>query len=265
MIISESVYTAQLQAGLGMVEETRILLDLWQVGMDSVALKQVALDSGRFPGMSARRLRNLVSECFAPRYLVADAAPARLLKAIRAALPGRESEQLMFLFTCRANLILTDFVREVYWPAYAAGRDILENEEARVFVTRANQEGKTTTPWSDNTIQDVAGRLTGCCADFGLLERGVRRTRRILPYRLETRVAAILSYDLHFIGLGDNRIVANRDWALFGLEPTDVLSELKRMARKGLVIVQTAGSAVRIGWQYKTMEEVIDAVTQDEL
>ena len=265
MTARDKPYTAQLQAGLGMVEETRILLDLWDVGMDSAALYQAALTSGRFPGMSARRLRNFVAECFAPRYLVDSGMSARLLKALDPLLSSREREQLMFLFTCRANRILADFVREVYWRAYASGRDSLNNDAARAFVIRANQNGKTTTPWSANTIQDVAGRLTGCCADFGLLERGVRRVRRILPYQLEPRGVAILAHDLHFAGLGDNRLLADPDWALFGLEPNDVLSELKRLALKGAIIVQTAGGVTHIGWQYKTIDEVIDAIAYGAL
>src|SRR5438045_1213401 len=93
-----------------------------------VALYQVALQSGRFPSTSARRVRNLVAECFAPRYLVDDAVPARWLKSLDQVLSRRESEQLMFLFTCRANPILADFVREVYWRAYASGRDSLDND-----------------------------------------------------------------------------------------------------------------------------------------
>lgn len=262
MAVRDKLYTAQLQAGLGMIPETRILLELWEDGMDSGTLNKAALNSGRFPGVSARRLHNLVTECFTPRYLVDDAAPARLLKALGPALSSRESEQLMFLFTCRAHSILADFVRQVYWPTYAAGRPVLGNDEARVFITRANQQGKTTTPWSDSTIVHVTRYVTGCCADFGLLERGARSVRRILPYRIEPRVVPILAYDLHFAGLGDNHVTMDPDWSLFGLDPADVLAELKRLALKGLIIVQAAGNAVHIGWQYRTIGEMISAFTQ---
>jgi hypothetical protein len=39
-------------------------------------LFQIALASGRFPTVTARRLRNIVVEWFAPRYRVANGAPA---------------------------------------------------------------------------------------------------------------------------------------------------------------------------------------------
>jgi hypothetical protein len=50
-IMREQLYTTQFQAGLGMVEETRILLDLWQPGMTAPELFQQALDSGDFPNI----------------------------------------------------------------------------------------------------------------------------------------------------------------------------------------------------------------------
>ncbi len=265
MAARENAYTVRLAAGLGMTEETVILLDLWQEGMDTRALTRAARESGRFPGISASRLDNLVSDGFALRYLVSQGAPARLLKALQPYLSRREFEQLLFLYTCRAHPILADFVGEVYWPAYAAGRVRLDNGEARQFVTHGNQEGKTTTPWAESTIRRAAGYLTGCCADFGLLERGRRTERRILTYRLESRTGAILAYECHFAGLGDNRLIANPDWALFGLTPEDVLTELKHLALKGQLIVQTAGHVTQISWPYTTMDEVIDAIAHGHL
>jgi hypothetical protein len=77
LIVTDSKpYTTQLQAGLGLVNETKTLLDLWAPGMSATQLHQVALESGRSPNVTARRLRNIVVECFAPRYLVAGGIPA---------------------------------------------------------------------------------------------------------------------------------------------------------------------------------------------
>jgi len=260
--MTPTTYTTQLGAGLGMIEETRILLDLWRVGMSAADLNQSALQSGRFPNMSARRLRNVVVECFAPRYLRDKEVPARLLQRFKGVLASGELVQLLFIYTCRANAILADFVREVYWGAYTSGRTTLSNEDARAFVRRANQDGKTSTPWADSMIRRVAGYLTGCCADFGLLDRGRKSVRRILSYRIAPRIAAILAYDLHFAGLGDNRIVGDPQWALFGMDASDVLDELKRLSLKGLVIVQHASGTTRIGWPHRTMEELVDVLAQ---
>lgn len=46
-------YTTQLQAGLGLVNETKTLLELWSPGISANQLHQVALESGRFPTVTA--------------------------------------------------------------------------------------------------------------------------------------------------------------------------------------------------------------------
>jgi len=257
--MTDSPYTTQLQAGLGMIQETQILLNLWIPGMDVTQLQKEALESGHLPNVSARRLRNIVSECFYPRYLREEPPPALFLQKLRRTLSGKELNQLLFIYTCRANSILNDFVKEVYWDAYTAGKVSISNEDAESFVVRANQDRKTHKPWSDNTIRRVSGYLSGCCADFGLLENGVKRIRRILPFRIEPRIAIYLAYDLHFFGHGDNSVLSHSDWGLFGLDRNDVLNELKRLALKGWFIVQIAGDVTRIGWQHQSMEEFVDA------
>jgi hypothetical protein len=111
-------------------------------------------------------------------------------------------------------------------------------------------------------IERVAGYMTRALADFGLLEPGIKKARRILSYRLEPKAAAFLAYDLHHAGNGDNRVIHHPEWQLFGLEPADVLNELKRLSRKRLFIVQHAGDVTRIAWNYDTMEQAADAIAE---
>lgn len=253
-------YTTQLQAGLGLVNETRALLELWTPGMSAGDLHRVALGSGRFPEITARRLRNIVSECFAPRYLTAGGQPALHLKKLSAGLPKSELIQLMLIFTSRANPIFGDFVRDVYWARYAGGYQEISNEDARAFVERGIDDGKTTKRWSESTVKRVSAYLSGCCASYGLLDRGLRSNRRVLPFRISPAVTAYLSYELHFLGIGDNAVLNHPDWQLFGLERDDVLEEMKRLSLKGFVIIQSAGDVVRISWKQNDMEELCDVL-----
>ena len=246
-----------------MMTETIALLELWRPGMDIPTLFDTALTSGRFPNVSARRLKNIVAECFSPRYLVREAAPARLLQALSKSTSTRDLQQLMFLFTCRANVILGDFVRDVYWGAYTAGHNELSNDAARDFVVQANSSGKTSKQWAESTVRRVAAYLTGCCADFGLVEHSAGRTRRILPCHIESRVSASLAYDLHFSGVGDNSLTTHEDWALFGLDRAEVIAELRRLSLKGLFVIQSAADAIRISWPLKTIEEVAVALAKE--
>jgi BrxA len=255
-------YTTQLGAGLGLIAETRALLELWQTDMDVTALYQAALQSGRFPAISARRLRNIVVECFAPRYLANNGVPARSLHKLHHTLTPPELTQLLFLYTCRAHPILADFVCDVYWERYSAGQECLSNTDAQAFVTQAVRDGKTQRPWSENTIKNVASYLTGCCADYGLLERGHKSARKILPFLLESTVAVYLAYDLHNSGLGDNTVISHADWGLFGLDRTAVRDELKRVSLHGYFLIQAAGESMRLEWRYTSLEELTDVLAQ---
>lgn len=255
-------YTTQLQAGLGLINETKTLLELWSPGMSANQLHQVALASGRFPTVTARRLRNIVAECFAPRYLVAGGAPAAHLKRLAATLPTTELTQLMLIFSSRASPLLGDFIRQVYWARYAGGYTQITNDDARALITRGIHDGKTVKRWSDTTVRRVSAYLTGCCADYGMLERGRRSSRRILPFRIAPSVATFLAYELHFSGVADNALLTHEDWQLFGLARADVLENLKRLSLMGRLIVQAAGDMIRIGWQQHDMEALCDVLTQ---
>lgn len=258
----KTYYNSQLGAGLGLLDETRTLLDLWSQGMSARDLYRVALESGRFPTVTARRLLNIIKECFAPRYLIGDGAPARHLKQFAPFFSTPDLMQVMFIYTCRANPILGNFVRQTYWTKYAGGRGELTNNDARAFVERAIDDGKTLKRWSASMVRNVSGYLTGCCADYGLLESGQKTSRRITPIRISSNVAAYLAYELHFSGTGDNALLIHEDWQLFGLEREDVLEEIKRLSLKGLLIVQSAGDVIRISWKHPNMEALCDVLTQ---
>lgn len=258
--MTEQAYTTKLQAGLGLIPETEKLLYLWQPGMESRTLLDSALSSGEFPTMTARRLRNIVTEGFAPRYLVDNAEPARALKSLNGALSEVDRRQLFFLFTCRANPILADFVRELYWPQYSSGATSVSKRDALSFVEDAIAEGKTTTPWSESTKVRVSSYLLGACADFGLLGPMEASARKIESFRPTRFVTTFLAHELHFSGLSDSAVLHHQDWRLFGLGPEDALAELKQIALRGEVIVQSAAGLVQISWKHKNIEELAHAV-----
>ena len=255
-------YTTQLQAGLGLVPETSKLLDAWKPGMSGQDLFKSALASGDFPAVTARRLQNVVTEAFRSRYLIDGGAPAKILKSISKILSRDDFRSLCFLFTCRANPILADFVREVYWPRYAAGGTLVSKADSLQFVSSAVSDGRTTRPWSETTITRVASYLLGACVDFGLLGVMKAGARPILTFRITPNVASILAHDLHFRGMGDNVLMQSADWGLFGLEADDVLGEMKRLSLRGELIVQAAGGLTQVSWKFKSMEELADGIAQ---
>ena len=84
--------------------------------------------------------------------------------------------------------------------------------------------------------------------------------RAIMPFHITPVAASFLAHDLHFHGLGDNAVVQHQEWMLFGLQPADALNEMKRLATKGQIILQSAGGVAHIAWRIKDMEELADAI-----
>ncbi len=228
--------------------------------MQPAQLYEHVLRSGSLPSVSAYRLRNIVVRCFAPRYLRNDASAARWLKRLLPTLTAQEQRQLFFIYTCRANPILGDFIRQVYWGRYAAGNGRLTKADAEGFIHDAMDAGKTPSRWADGQVKRVGRYLTGSCTDFGLLAGRSSKGRQMIPYRIESKVGAYLAHDLHFAGQSDNAIVSSSDWALFGLDRNDVLEELKRQSLKGYFILQTAGGTTHISWKYRQMEEFVNVL-----
>lgn len=251
-------YTTQLQAGLGLIGETKLLLSIYEPKMTVAQLHEKALSSGLFPMMSARRLRNVIAECFAPRYLKPDAA--KYLQLLSTDLAAPVFNQILLVFTALANQILFDFIKEVYWPRYSGGRDTLSTDGAKDFVTQAIREGKTQKIWSDSTVKKVSSYLIGCCADYGMLSSNRASVRNIQSIRLQEYTLLFFSYWLHFQGMGDNSMINHDIWSLFGLEAGDVREELKRISKKGWLIVQSAGDVTRISWNFDSLEEVVDVI-----
>jgi len=246
-----------------MIDETIGLLRLWERGDSPSRLSEKAIQSGLFSRTTARRARNIVEEMFAPRYLVQQGQPAAALKSlVERNLPGDDLSQLFFLHTARAQAIFGDFVTEVYWPRYSAAAVCLTRAEAETFVYRALDTGRMQKRWTETTIRRVSGYLLGCCGDFGLTDSGGRGERVIRRFALRPRVALYLAHELHFSGATDQALTQHSDWRLFGLEPHEVVLQLKSLAHDGHLIIQAAANLVQIAWKYPTMEDCVRAIAQ---
>jgi hypothetical protein len=91
----------------------------------------------------------------------------------------------------------------------------------------------------------------------------MKRGERVIGnLRISPNVACILAHELHYRGLGDNALLRSPDWGLFGLEPDDVVGELKRLSLRGALIVQSAGGLTQVSWRHKSMEELASGLAQ---
>ena len=178
-------YTTQLQAGLGMVNETVDLLRLWEPGMSTRELGRKAVAEGTFARTTARRAENIVREMFAPRYLVQNGQPALWLKQLlEHGLQMEDLKQLFLLYTARAQHIFADFVVDVYWPRYASGATHVGRNDSVRFIQKALMEGRMQKIWTESSIKRVSNYLLGTASDMGLLEAASRSDRAIRHFSI---------------------------------------------------------------------------------
>lgn len=256
-------YTTQLQAGLGMIQETLDLLRLWVPGTIPAHLADQAVQSGLFSRATARRTRNLVAEMFAPRYLANGGAVASRLKFLQEQKFSYDAlTQICYLQTARSQHVFGDFVIEVYWPKYMAGATSLKKDDAERFIHQALDSGKMQKRWSESTIKRISGYVLGCCIDFDLLSGSGRNDRAIKRFSIRNDTALYLAYDLHFSGLSDMAVANHIDWKLFGLDSQEVVRLLKTLSHDGHLLIQSSAELVQISWTYKTIEECLNALTQ---
>ena len=255
-------YTTNLSKAQGMVPETLELLELWEPGMSVGELKARVRGMGALGKATQVRVDDLVGRGFAQRYLVAGGQPAQWLRQLLLArAPRGLLRQLTLLYTARANLILHDFIREVFWLKYSSRAGEVTKQDARDFIERAVSRGALEKRWSDSMVERVSRYLLGTLVDFELITENRFGQRQIRPMFIMPETVVFLAYELHFGGTEDEDIARHRDWALFGLAPADVISSLDKAATQGHLFVQHSGALLRVEWKYQTMEAMLDALT----
>lgn len=263
---SEPTYSTALCKGQGMISETLTLLQEWEPGMSATDLSKSVLESGAIPKGTAGRVKDIVTRVFAPRYLTEDAEPARRLKRLLEAGYGIDDfSQLFLLYCARTYPELRDFIVEVYWGRYAAGAGYLYRQDSDVFFRNAYESGRLPHKWTDISRTKIARYLISTLSDFKLLGPPEKDHRQILSFGIREFTTLYLVHDLHFAGIGDQGLLTHPDWQIFGLEPYDVLQELRAVASHGRFVVQHSGQILRIAWGFNTMEEFLDAAAQREL
>ena len=255
-------YNTGLCKGQGMIPETIRLLEIWEPGASAVELRDKVRREGLLSKATAYRMADIVTRVFAPRYLRREGRPAVWLRVlVRDGMPVKRLNQLLYLYTAREHLILYDFVREVYWPRYAAGAQFLHREDSISFIKAAQATGRIKTRWTDGNNIRIGRYIMAALCDFKLLGDMAGDRRPILPFQPAASTVVYLAHELHFSGVSDAQIIGHPDWELFGLTPTEVLGELRRVGTQARFIVQ-AGDLVRISWGFTSMEECLDVVAQ---
>jgi hypothetical protein len=241
----------------------RALLEVWQPGESVGDLLERISERDVLGKQTAQRTQDMVDRVFGPRLLQPDDRAARWLKYFLAADGHPQTfREILFVYQARADDLLYDFTVERFWTACHEGALVLTAADALAFFDQASHLGLLPEPWSQQVQVKVARGLLAALRSYGFLREDTRGRKEIVPYRLSDAGLAYLAHELHFRAVPDGDLVEHPDWALFGLDRTTVLERLDALGAEAGLLVQRAGSVVRISWSHPSMEALIDATTR---
>ena len=253
-LIEQRTYNSNLLKGTGLIQETLTLVEYYEEGESILDYHKRILEGGLLSKSTENRVKDIVRNVFAGRYLVYDLPIPKYLRNMRDNYASMDViTQLFYIYTCRANAILADFIREVYFPKSWKSYSSLKASDPKDFIRESLMDGRIPVSWSDSTVSKVSEHIIATLIDFRLIERN----KNILPYRLIELSANYLIHELHFRGLTDYDIWHHEDWKLFGLTKEEVIKEIEKISFSGTFIFQFSGELLRISWQYKNMEDFI--------
>jgi hypothetical protein len=253
-MVLKKEYNSNLLKGTGLIQEMLILIDTYDSSEPYLDFQERVVRDDLLSKSTENRVIDIVRNIFKDRFLGYDINIPEVLKQMREEYVSMSVlTQIFFLYTCRANRLLVDFIIEVYFKKLNSGYHYLKASDPKDFIKVALADGRISSSWSESTMSKVSEHIIATLIDFELIERN----KTILNFRIVDLTANYLAHELHFRGISDNNIWHHEDWKLFGLMPNDVVSIFERLANQGTFIMQFSGELLSISWKNKSMNEFI--------
>ena len=254
----KSSYNIDLCKGTGMIQETLLLLEMYNPETSKDSFIKDVYESNLLVKSSEKRIRDIIHNVFYKRFVINDKyVPVYLLQLHRYNVGLDQLIQIMLIYIVRSNRIFFDFVTEVYWIK-SRENTLVTSNDAKLFINEAIKDGRIALPWSDGTKKRMASYIIATLIDIKFLDKKYNCT----PVFLSDKTANYLTHELHFNGYSDEAIANAEEWKLFGYNRYDVTRHFERLAVQGHFIFQNAGDLIKITWNYNNMKELIDAIGQ---
>lgn len=178
------------------------------------------------------------------RYLSSDDAWLTSLVSDKSTKGSHSTEftsALYLLYALRDRLTF-DFVTKVLWPKGHASRPTISRNDVLDLLATAIPDQPQIDRWSESTRIKLAGSVLTALRDFGVLE-GKQKKFLVQPH-LPLSTAEALLCILIQEGCRGRQVLASTTWRLFFLSEADVAQVLSRLAQKGTIRFEKAGTTV---------------------
>ncbi len=247
-------YTYNLGKGIGLIDETLSLLSICDENSTKESLTEYVLQNNTLAKCTAKRSVDIVTLVFYPRFMKQNPKTTIWLKTIREkGLMLSQFKQLLFLYLARENAVVYDYVSNILFDLREDSYSRIPKDSTRKFIDNIVNEGKAS--WGEIASKKNASAIRAALVEFDILNR----KGDILPYELSRFNMLYLMHELHFAGYSDVAIWNHEDWKLFGLDKYSIQERILEQNMRGGYIAQCTGELMDISWNYKTMEEFINA------
>lgn len=247
-------YTTTLTHGVGVIDETLLLLPHYKPGMGVDEFADYVISNGILPSNTNTRIHNIVDKIFFYRYVNQNSSvPKWLLQIRRNGLMLDEFRQILMIYCARVHRVYYEFIIYNLNTYRRENTQKIKKEWTAEFVKNIVVRGDA--EWSDYMQNRNARNLRTAMQVFDQINSKLE----ILPYRAADSTILYLMHELHFSGLSDVAIVNDTDWLLLGLDKEQVIQRILDLNMKGGFIAQRCADLITISWNYKTMEEFINA------
>lgn len=250
--MSSAGFTVNIQKGGALLPDARRLVEVWDLS-ESVEANLARVAGANLLGKATRRrLDDLLLRCLYPRFV---APGPQVIAALKQLLADRRAfVEAVYYETSRDEALLAAFAEGPCFAWYEAGRARVTIDETVAWLGQQASAG-VLPEWSPTVRTKVGRGLLAAMRDCQVLD-GAAVKHFARPY-LSLRGFVYVAFRLHEQGASSTTIVTSPVWRRWLLTLAQVDDLLQQGARAGVLTYSSAGTAVRIDWHVRTLEESV--------
>ncbi|MBS1828806.1 MAG: DUF1819 family protein [Acidobacteria bacterium] len=242
-----------------MIGDTKTLLSHWDVE----ATVEQNLSRVRHENVFGKASRSRVEDIlgiFRHRYMSEPAVTRALVTLVRKKFPSAALDRVLFYHSANADKLLHDVVTEVLAPMQEQGHVHVTVADLHRALRTWVDEGKTTSRWSESTVEHAVRGLMSTLRDFGVLQGAVNK--RIAPSYLPVEAFTYIAFYLKQHQPSGAKLIELPDWKLFFLRREAVERFLFEAHQRDLLEYHVAGSVTRLTFPAESLEEYANVLAQ---
>ncbi len=251
-------YTSNLQHGGALLEDMRLLVQNWCDNTPDNLQKQNALLQNTLAKKSKKRILNILTSTFSPRFLKGD--PPNAWKILRPPedqnTPLEVLRPIYYWISCRGEPILYDYAREEIFPKSKSPDLSVHIDDTTGWIKKKMVQSNL--DWSDAVAKRVAWGISAALRDFGILE-GTQR-KKIAPIYIPLEAFAYIAFALHKLENSGERLVDHPDWTLFLIHRPEVERLFLEAHQQGFLHYAAAGNIYRIEFPAQSWQEMAHVI-----